>query len=568
MSVSGSEIVVRALKESGVRFLFGIPGTHNIELYDRLLDEPEMRAVLVTDEQSASFMADGVARATGQLACANIVPGAGLTHAMSGIAEAYLDQVPMLVLACGIRRDSEFAYQLHDVDQAALVRPVTKGVYQPRNHHDLDRAIREACRLAMTPPFGPTFVEVPTNLYILKGEMEREAQETPSKSPVPDLAGTIEALNRSNSIAIYAGLGALSAHDLLPQLADKLDAIVYSTLSGKGVFPETNPRWAWATLGNASPPEIRALEKNVDCLLAIGCRFGEVATASYGLTPPKELIHIDVDPNVFNRNFRATKTIQGEARDVVSALLATSLRTRTSDAARLNTLKEAHKVVRDKQLRSSSNRVAPGKLLAKLQEMCGPDAVYVTDSGNGTFLAIEHLRLQKPRSYLAPVDYSCMGYSVPAAIGAKLAAPDRPVVALVGDGALLMTGLELLTARNEKAGVLALILSDGELSQIAQFQNSALGRATCTELSGFDVKSYSAAVGAPYFELSNEGQMSEVLENALKLTREGVAVVVNVAIDYSESTYFSKGVIKTNFHRLPVKDRLRFAGRVIKRKIF
>src|SRR5437660_1383831 len=127
MRLTGAEIVVRALEDEGVRFCFGIPGTHNIELYDALASSDQVRAVLVTDEQSAGFMADGVWRASGQLACANLVPGAGLTHALSGIAEAYLDGVPMLVLGCGIRQDSGRAFQLHGVDQLAIARPVTKA---------------------------------------------------------------------------------------------------------------------------------------------------------------------------------------------------------------------------------------------------------------------------------------------------------------------------------------------------------------------------------------------------------------------------------------------------------
>src|SRR5436190_18913880 len=147
MKLSGGEIVARALADEGIQYTFGIPGTHNIELYDALATSA-VRPILVTDEQSASFMADGFWRASGRLACVNVVPGAGLTHAMSGIAEAFMDTVPLLVLGCGIRNDSGKAYQLHDVDQQAIAAPVTKGTFRPTRGEEIYPTIRRACALA------------------------------------------------------------------------------------------------------------------------------------------------------------------------------------------------------------------------------------------------------------------------------------------------------------------------------------------------------------------------------------------------------------------------------------
>ena len=147
--VAGADLVVRALEDEGIPFTFGIPGTHNIELYDALA-RSSVRPILVTDEQSASFMADGVARSSGMLACVNVVPGAGLTHALSGVAEAFLDGIPMLVLGCGVRSDSGMAYQLHDVDQTGLVRPVTKALSSPSSANSMP------CRVsARYPGFRP-----------------------------------------------------------------------------------------------------------------------------------------------------------------------------------------------------------------------------------------------------------------------------------------------------------------------------------------------------------------------------------------------------------------------------
>ncbi len=579
MKMSGARIVCRSLEDAGVRFTFGIPGTHNIELYDAMIESDRLQPILVTDEQCASFMADGVARASGELAALNLVPGAGLTHALSGIAEAFLDQTPMLVLSCGLREDTGAAFQLHDVDQCAIATPVCKKVFKAHTHQELYRLIREACTLARLAPAGPVMIEIPANLYLFIGGIDEQALqydedstiETYKTSPSEhNLHAIVQALNESQSIAIYAGIGTQQARVQLIELADRLDAIVFTTISAKGVFPEDHPRWAWNTMGAAAPTPIRQLEKNFDCLLAIGCRFGEVATASYGFKPPSRLLHIDINPEVFNKNYPAEVTWTSEATEALSSLLTTTeLKAKPRNENRLKTLRAAHEAVKNEQAGATSHnrRVSPVKLLDALDKEFGPESLYVADSGNGTFLAMELLRLTRARSFLAPTDYSCMGYSVPAAIGAKLASPDRPVVALAGDGAFLMTGLELLTAATYGIGPVICVLNDGKLSQIAQFQKASLNRETCTSLPSLDFKAFSAALHLEYLEIETDGDIADRLAAARRLSQQGKPVLVNVRIDYSAPTYFSRGVIKTNFLRFPWRDRARLIGRVLKRKI-
>lgn len=575
MKESGGKIVVRALEEEGVRLVLGIPGTHNIELWDALLDARDMQLVLVSDEQCASFMADGAARSGGGLACLNIVPSAGLTNAMSGIAEAYLDQVPMLVLACGIRRDTGAAYQLHDVDQGAMARPVCKDVLLPLTHAELSIAIHRACRLARVSPPGPVMVEVPANLYLSAGEVA-EAYDEPKLPYSPLDADKVraiaKALSAARSVGIYVGLGAVGARDLLLELAERLDAVVFTTVSGKGVFPETHARFAWCVLGAAAPKPIRAIAEQFDCLLAIGCRFAEVATASYGFTPPANLIHIDIDETVFNRNVQAAYTLTADARAAVTALLAEpSLARKTQQLAKLKALRAAHEAVLAEQSAHvdkarANTRVSPVSLMRELQRVFGEETVFVTDSGNGTFLGMEILKLPRAHSFLGPIDYSCMGYSVPAAIGAKLASPHRPVVALAGDGAFLMTGMELVTAATYGVGVVICILHDGELSQIAQFQRRSLNRVSCTRLGAIDFQGFSQALGLEFVSIANQDAVAVGLMRAKELSEQGRPVLVDVAIDYSLETYFTKGVLKSNFLRFGWQDRLRLIGRVIGRK--
>ncbi len=586
---SGADAVVRALEAEGVPCAIGIPGTHNIELWDRLATSDRVAAISVTDEQSASFMADGLWRASGRLGCVNLVPGAGLTHALSGIAEAFLDGVPMLVLGCGIRRDTGHAFQLHDVDQLELARPVTKGVFRPLRGDQLYAAIRGACALARAAPPGPVMVEVPANLYMLPGsrpredggarDSEREHAAAPAIPPAPvsppapdpaDVRRAAELLAEARRPLLYLGLGAAGAGPDLLRLAERLEAPVATTISGKGVVPETHPLAMWPGLGPAAPPFVREVTAGCDATLAIGCRFAEVGTGSYGWVPPEPLVHVDADAGALDRNVRAELPIVADAAEFIASLLAAldgiGLR-RGPDA----TLRDRIRVGLERtgsELRTPTGAggVTPGLLFEGLQRRL-PEARFATDSGNGTFLAAEGLRLGGPGRFLAPVDYSCMGYSVPAAIGAALDGSGRPAVALVGDGAFLMTGLEMLTAATRSLPVAFLVLRDRELGQIAQFQATAYNRRPGSRLPDYDLASICAGVGLPCIPIRDDAELDAGLDGVAAALDEGRPVAAEVAIDYGRKTWFTRGVVRTNFRRLPWPARLRFVARAVGRRL-
>ncbi len=570
MSDSGARTVVRALENEGVAFTFGIPGTHNIELYDALVASEKVTPVLVTDEQSASFAADGVSRSTGGVGVVNLVPGAGLTHALSGVAEAYMDGIPLVVLACGVRTDSGRAFQLHDIDQLAVIRPVVKDVLPVREPRELYATVRRAFAIARSGTPGPVVVEVPAQLYLLHhefGEPAFDPPRTPPQHPDPDAIERAAALLRAaRRPMVYVGYGARDACEALQRLAERLAAPVATTIQGKGVFPESHPLFLWNGLGRIAPGFVREIQQGCDAMLAVGCRFGEVGTGSWGFAPPARLVHVDINPDVFHRNFPAAVTVEADAGAALDALLAL-LPQRSRDEALERAVAEGHRRTREEQHRpGDAARVSPAALFDELQRLAGADAIFTADSGNGTFLAMEHLRLSRPGRFLAPVDYSCMGYGVPAAVGAKLANPDRDVVALAGDGALLMTGLELLTAASYGAGVIAVVLRDEELAQIAQFQRTAFNRAACSRLAAYSVEAFAAAANCAYAAARTDGDLPGTLARGFATAREGRPVVVEVAIDYSRKSYFTRGVVATTFWRLPWGERLRLLGRAVGRR--
>jgi acetolactate synthase-1/2/3 large subunit len=491
-----------------------------------------------------------------------------------------MDGVPMLVLGCGIRRNSRHAYQLHDIDQLAIVRPVTKGVFSPKTGRELYPAIREACQLARGGTPGPVMVEVSVDLYLGRHDVSTE-EWGPREPPSAPIAAP-EAVRRAADLLtapgarplLYAGLGAQGAVSELLELAERLEAPVATTIQGKGVFPESHPLFLWNGLGAAAPPFVRAVGAERTVTLAIGCRFSEVGTGSYGFTPPGPLIHVDINPEVLGRNFPAELAICSDAKAFLQALLRelseppTRPTAHPPDATIRSRIEAGHaEVRRGWSARRSEDRVTPFVLLDAIQRIFGPETIYTTDSGNGTFLAMEGLRVERPGRFLAPVDFSCMGYSVPAALGAKLGVPDAPVVALAGDGAFLMTGLELLTAASNGVPVAVIVLRDRELAQIAQFQSTAFGRRMASVLPDYHVGSIAEAVGVEWLRLDHDAEVDEVVRVAHATISAGRPVLVDTAIDYSAKTWFTRGVVKTMLVRLPWPDRLRFVARALMRRL-
>jgi acetolactate synthase-1/2/3 large subunit len=413
-------------------------------------------------------------------------------------------------------------------------------------------------------------VEVPVNLLLQSWSVDTKSEEPALEVPRAadsELDQVASLVNQAQDPALYVGYGACKAARLLVELAEKISAPVTTTIQGKGVFPENHPLWLWNNFGASAPGFVRSVMKRCDCLLAVGCRFSEVATASYGLEPPENLVHVDINEEVFGKNYQAKLAIRSDAEVFVEALLSKIEARQKKDGLEEEILAGHRKVWENWQKDVGGERVTPAIFFRALQKNASKNAVYVTDSGNGTFLSMEHLRLNRPGCFIGPVDFSCMGYSVPAAIGAKIANPDCDVVALAGDGALLMTGLELLTASSYKVAPVVCVLRDGELGQIIQLQRTSMNRETCSVLPPFEVQNLAKLTSCRFFRIDNDGDLDRVLPAAFEAARAGEPVLVDVNIDYSKKTYFTKGIMTTNFWRLPWAERLRMAGRAVKRRL-
>jgi acetolactate synthase-1/2/3 large subunit len=572
---TGAWLARFALEQLDVGQVFGIPGVHTTELFDELAQSPTIEPVLVTHECGAGFIADAIGRTSERLGTLLVVPGAGLTHAASAIGEAYLDGVPMLVLSGGVRRQGGRAYQLHDIDQQALMRPITKACWRVEQHHEIVTTLYLAYREAMTGRPGPVYVELPVDLLLFTGEVGA-LPEWPGMTPNVSVdAAAIEhacaLLAQARKPALFVGWGARGAQAELIRLAELLGAPVATTLQGLSMFPADHPLHAGMGFGLAAVPAAQRAFKDCDCLLAIGTRFSEVGTGSYSVEVPESLIHIDIDPEVFDKNYPATVKIAADARPAVAALVsALERRGICRDAGKLPARIAADKAdyLRGYRKGGDAARVNPALLFQALDRCCARDAIIVADDGNHTFLTAEFMPMISGRRFISPTDFNCMGYAVPAAIGAKLANPQREVVAIVGDGAFLMTGMELMTAAARQLGIVVLVFNDGELAQIAQAQQLPYNRKTCTVMPrALDYAAMAAATGCRHGRIAANADIDTALDAAREAAATGVPVLVDVNIDYSQRTAFTKGILAINAKRMSGRDKLRIGARALGRRV-
>ena len=575
MKKTGAWLVRYGLEQVGVRYTFGIPGVHNTELYDELNSSEQIEPILVTHEAGGAFMAEAMSRVSDTVGALVIVPAAGAAYASAGIGEAFLDGIPLLVISGGIRSDVPFRYQLHEMDQQAMMAAITKRTYKIENHNQIVPTIFEAYQTAIQGEPGPVFIEVPVNIQLFTGEVGSLPvfnRRLPAADFDPNsIQDAAELLCQAKKPGIFVGWGARDSSDLIIQIAEHLNAPVATTLQGLSVFPAKHPLHTGMSFGSSSVPAAENAFRDCDCLLAVGARFGEISTGSFGVKVPEKLIHVDINPRVLNANYPARVAIESDARIAMKALW-TELKTREKPKNERADI--SIQIGRDKAdyysewaEHDSGDRVNPYLFFKSLREQLADDDIMVVDDGNHTFLAAELMPIHTSKHFISPTDFNCMGYCVPGVIAAKLAHPNKQVVGIVGDGAFTMTCMEILTAATHKLGGVFFVFHDGELSQIAQAQEIPYNRKTCTVIGNLDVSGVARATGARFLALESNREIDDVIRRALEFGAANTPVVVDVNIDYSKRTRFTEGAVATNLKRFNLPTKARFISRAIKRKI-
>jgi acetolactate synthase I/II/III large subunit len=478
------------------------------------------------------------------------------------------------VISGGPRTDTGHRYQLHQMDTHKFMSGLTKATFQVTRHEDVVPTLFKAYAIATSGEPGPVFVELPVDILVMTGEvgdlLPFQREQAPPLQADAEIAHAVDLLRNASHPCIFAGWGTRDATVELVRLAEWLEAPVATTLQGLSVFPASHPLHVGFGFGASAVPAAQNAFKDCDCMVAIGTRFAEIATGSYGAEVPENLIHVDINPNVFGANYPAKVGIAGDAGLALRALL-TALEKgprRIVDRGLRERIKADKAAYRESWYRNdAADVVNPARFFDALRQEMPDDGIIAIDDGNHTFLTAELMPIHAPKSVILPTDFNCMGYAVPAAIGAKLAWPDRSVQAIVGDGAFLMTCMEILTATSNNLGVVYYVFNDGELAQIAQAQEIPYNRKPATTIGNLNIEGVALATGAAYLPMNDNADIAGVIGEANRIAAGGRPVIVAVRIDYSKRTAFTSGAVKTNFSRFPLNEKLRFLTRAAVRHV-
>lgn len=561
-SLRVGNLIGRFLKMAGVNVIFGIPGTQSLECFDSLAEEG-VDIVLPTSEFSASFMADGFSRASGKVGVLLLIPGPGLTYALTGIGEALLDNVPLLILATDIHKDIPFSFQLHEIDQVSLSTPLSKRVFKIERPSESIPIIKKAFETALGPPGGPVVVNIPSEFY---GE-KVEGSIVPPEITLPRLnRETLKKIalmiTEAKNPGILAGWGCMDSYEELIKFAEHINAPLATTISGRGVIPEDHPLSTGYGFGPSGTYVSEEIFKRVDLLIAIGVRFSEVGTGTFGLPKIPRVIHIDADERVAGRNISADFFAVADAGEFLKGIISfvpPRKNERIMDLIR--NLKEKENMRKMSQ-KMSKEGVDPGYLVRACRELYPRDTIVTTDAGAHTFWVLEHFPVYCPRTFLCPVDFQAMGYSIPAAIGASIAQPSKTVLCTVGDGAFLYTGFEILFASEKKCNIKFLVFSDGYLGLIREIQNKIFKREVSVKLNFPDLKKLAESFNIPYIPITSNEEVPGSIAYSLSINGP---VLIDARVSYERMTKFIQGALKTHLKRIPLSKKIEGLKIIIKR---
>ena len=595
MNKSGAWLTQYALEQLGISHTFGIPGVQNAETYDQLNQSEQITPLLVNHEMNAAFMADAVSRTrAGSVGTMLIVSGSGVTHAISGIGEAYLAGIPLLIIAGAdslSRADSlssansasnansqQSSYP--SIDAKEILKPLTKAVFSISEQQQIVETLFTAYRVATSDRPGPVFVEIPLDIQMLSVEIDeplplfdRKSQSVNQEiEPISDalLNAAATQLLQAQSPGIIVGWGAVDAQPEVIALAQQIGAPVCTTLSGVSSFPDQHPLHAGMIFGPAAVPSAENAFKDCDCLLAIGTNLNEADTAGGSAELPENIIYITNEKNRHGDPETVT-ALHGNIQQIATDLLyklqeqqpsATSRKALVDDIAN-------HKALFKKEWLSHNSRglVNPAVFFDKLRAAVRDDAIIITDDGLHTYLAAELMPINTPRSFISPSSFNAMGYCMPAVNAAKLVNPDKQVIGIVGDGAMLMSGMEALTAVRENLGTIYCIFNDGKLSRINHSQRVSDNQTTCTKLGNINWGAFADSIECGYIPVRHNNDIELALRHALETAAHNQPVFLDITIDYSRHSNYALGVEKTNTARFSGVNKLGMLGRAIVRKL-
>jgi acetolactate synthase-1/2/3 large subunit len=545
---SGAEILIESLKQEGVDVIFGFPGGAVLKIYDALLQySEEIRHFLVRHEQGAVHAADGYARSSGKVGVCLVTSGPGATNTVTGIATAYMDSVPLVILTGQVNTMLIGNDAFQEADIVGITRPCTKHNYLVKDIKDLALTIKQAFHLARTGRPGPVLVDLPKDVMADSAEFSYPSK-IKMRSYNPTYQGhpgqikrAIKLIAKAQKPLVYAGGGVIlsNASKELTALAQKYSIPVTTTLMGLGGFPGTNPLFL-GMLGMHGTFQANMAVSHCDLLLAVGARFDDRVTGKVeSFSPHSKKIHIDIDPTSISKNVPVDIPIVGDAKNVLKSMLKFFEEEPAQDwpGVRADWLKQIAEWENSSPLTYKSGPcIKPQFVIKKINEMAGSEVIITTEVGQNQMWTAQFFTFTKPRTLITSGGLGTMGYGFPAAIGAQVAFPDKTVIDIAGDGSFQMNIQELATAVQYNLPVKVAILNNHCLGMVRQWQQLFCHQRyshTIFEVVPDFVK-LAEAYGAVGLRATKPEEVEPVIREALATPRP---VVMDFVVDQNECVY-------------------------------
>lgn len=528
MRMTGADILAACLIEQGVDTVFGFPGGAVLYIYDALFkNKDKIRHILTCHEQHAAHAADGYARVSGKPGVVIATSGPGATNLVTGIANAYMDSIPMVAITGNVPVALLGKDSFQEVDIAGITMPITKHNFIVKDVNVLADTVRRAFNIAQSGRPGPVLIDIP------KDVTNTPCEYTPAKieplEPVAesitqkDIEAALRLIRESQKPLVYAGGGVISsgAHNELKEFVDKIDAPFTQSLMGIGSMPAAHP----ANLGMIGMHGSKCSSLAVsqcDLLIAVGARFSDrVLCDPRRFAPKAKILHIDIDPAEINKNIRATQSMVGDVREVLSRLNPLIERTKHPEwMDQIADWKARYPIAKPHK-----EEILPQKIIQKTWEITGGSAIITTEVGQHQMWAAQFFPIERPRTFITSGGLGTMGFGLGAAIGAATASPGTTVVNIAGDGSFHMNLMEIVTAVKNKLPVKVLVMNNNVLGMVRQWQRMFYGKrySQTTLERPTDYVKLAEAFGAEGYEMRGEEDMEPVLRKAL--LSSGPAVV-------------------------------------------
>jgi acetolactate synthase-1/2/3 large subunit len=532
MKMNGAKILLECLKLEGVDTLFGYPGGTVINLYDELFSFKGIRHILPRHEQAGVHAADGYARATGKVGVAIATSGPGATNTITGIATAYMDSIPLVIITGQVPTALIGNDAFQEADIIGITRPCTKHNFLVKDVKDLALIVKKAFYIARSGRPGPVLIDFPKDVQIATTEF-KYPDTVEIRGYKPTIEGHPKQVEKAVSLllaakrpVIYVGGGVILANAAgeLTALGRRLEAPVTTTLMGLGSFPEDDPL-SLGLLGMHGTYYANMAVSNCDLLVAVAARFDDRVTGKIAaFAPHAKIIHIDVDPTSIKKNVRVDLPIVGDVKDV----LVQMLKVLEEQGDKVDAFKksispwteeiEGWKAKHPMSYKQSTTVIKPQFVIQKLRELSDPDAIVATDVGQHQMWTAQFFKFIRPRTLLSSGGLGTMGYGLPAAMGAQAAFPERQVIAICGDGGFQMNMQELATIVQNRLSVKICILNNNFLGMVRQWQELFFDKRysqTCMELP-IDFIKLAEAFGAKGFQATKPSEVEAVITQGFK----------------------------------------------------